>query len=235
MTSITSPTTLRIASYNIRKARGLDQRRDPLRVLNVINALDADVVALQEADLRLGARPAAIPREMITQETDFEVAPISRGDVGLGWHGNAVLVRKGVSVRGVTHLDLPGLEPRGAVRLCLGGPFELDLIATHLGLIRRHRLKQFEAILENVTDKRPTVLIGDFNEWSIRRGMEPLAGRFDVHLPGHSFHARRRIASLDRIALSAGLELRDAGVEEGALARRASDHLPIWGDIAPFP
>ncbi len=227
-----SPKTLRIASYNIRKARGLDQRRDPLRVLNVINGLNADVVALQEADLRLGARPAAIPHDLIACETDFEVVQIARNDVGLGWHGNAVLVRKGISVGEVAHLDLPGLEPRGAVRVGLGGPFDVDLIATHLGLIRRHRLRQLGAILKQVTEDRPTVLIGDFNEWSTRRGMEPLEGRFEVHMPGLSFHARRRVASLDRIALSAGLALQHAGVEQGALARRASDHLPIWGDVA---
>ncbi|SFR52084.1 endonuclease/exonuclease/phosphatase family protein [Litoreibacter janthinus] len=227
-----SPASLRIASYNIRKARGLDQRRNPSRILQVINELQADVVALQEADLRLGARPAAISRGLIERETDFAVAPIARNDVGLGWHGNAVLVRKGISVGKVTHLDLPGLEPRGAVHLALSGPFEVDLIAAHLGLIRRHRVQQFEAILKAVASDRPTVVAGDFNEWSTNRGMEPLAGRFEVHVPGLSFHARRQIASLDRIALSAGLQLRHAGVEEGPLARRASDHLPIWGDIA---
>jgi endonuclease/exonuclease/phosphatase family metal-dependent hydrolase len=228
-----SPPTLRVASYNIRKARGLDQRRNPMRVLKVINGLDADVVALQEADLRLGARPAAIAREMIARETDFEVAPIARNDVALGWHGNAVLVRKGIFVGDVAHLDLPGLEPRGAVRLALSGAFDVDVIAAHLGLIRRHRVQQFETILKQVDQDQPTVLLGDFNEWSTRRGMEPLVGRFEVHIPGQSFHARRQIASLDRIALSRGLELHHAGVEEGPLARRASDHLPIWGDIAP--
>ena len=233
MSRLKSSPTLRVASYNIRKARGLDQRRDPMRILEVINGLEADVVALQEADMRLGARPSALARDLISRETDFEVAPIARNAVALGWHGNAVLVRKGISVGKVTHLDLPGLEPRGAVRLALGGPFELDLIAAHLGLIRRNRVQQFETILKQTDRDRPTVLIGDFNEWSTRRGMEPLAGRFEVHIPGQSFHARRQIASLDRIALSGGLELRSAGVEEGPLARRASDHLPIWGDIAP--
>ena len=61
--------TVRVASYNIRKARGLDQVRAPERILAVINGLNADVVAVQEADHRLGDRPAAIPREMIEKET----------------------------------------------------------------------------------------------------------------------------------------------------------------------
>jgi len=59
---------VRIASYNIRKAVGTDRRRDPARILKVLNRIEADVVMLQEADLRLGPRPAAIPRFLISQE-----------------------------------------------------------------------------------------------------------------------------------------------------------------------
>jgi len=39
--------TVRVASYNIRKARGLDQIRAPERIIEVINGLGADVIALQ--------------------------------------------------------------------------------------------------------------------------------------------------------------------------------------------
>jgi len=62
--------SLRVASYNIRKAKGLDRRRDPGRILKVLNGLDADIITLQEADLRLGARPSALCRDMIEAETD---------------------------------------------------------------------------------------------------------------------------------------------------------------------
>src|SRR6266550_1594563 len=41
-------TTLRIATYNVHKCRGLDGRVRPERIAKVIAALDADVVALQE-------------------------------------------------------------------------------------------------------------------------------------------------------------------------------------------
>jgi endonuclease/exonuclease/phosphatase family metal-dependent hydrolase len=66
-----SQTEIRVASYNIRKARGLDQMRRPERTLEVINQLNADIVVLQEADKRLGMRKPAIPRAMIDRETDF--------------------------------------------------------------------------------------------------------------------------------------------------------------------
>lgn len=222
---------LRIASYNIRKARGLDQRRDPARILHVINGLDADVVALQEADRRLGARPGALCRDLINRETDFNVAPVARNAVSLGWHGNAILLRKGLEAANVSHLDLPGIEPRGAVQLDLVMPFTVSIIAIHLGLLRRSRLQQLRVISKAVGESEHSILAGDFNEWSVTHGFEPLLENFDIHAPGHSFHARRPMAALDRIALSRGLRLQGAGVEQGVLARRASDHLPIWADV----
>ena len=55
--------TIIVASYNMRKAIGLDRRRDPKRVLHVLQEIDADVVALQEADKRFGGRGAAVPHD----------------------------------------------------------------------------------------------------------------------------------------------------------------------------
>ena len=198
-----------------------------MRILTVLNGLDADVIALQEADLRMGARPSALCRNLIAAETDFTVVPIARNDVSLGWHGNAVLVRKGMAHGAVTHIDLPGLEPRGAVRVELDG---FSLVATHLGLMRRHRDRQLRVIAKALQGASRAVVAGDFNEWSPHKGLERLAA-FAVHAPGHSFHAARPVAALDRIAVSSGMDVRDAGVMQEGLARHASDHLPIWADI----
>lgn len=231
MTPLGDRQTLRFASYNIRKAVGLDRRRDPGRILDVLNRLDADVVTLQEADRRLGERPTALPRRLIESETDFELLSVAESDGSIGWHGNAVLLRKGISASKAERLDLPGLEPRGAVR------FELDLgrpvtvIGTHLGLVRRHRRRQLEVLAASIPDEQDALIMGDFNEWSENRGLEALGPVFNILSPGHSFHAARPVAALDRIAHSGGIEVTDAGVEQGTLARRASDHLPIWADF----
>lgn len=222
---------IRIASYNMRKARGLDQQRKPERTCEVINGLAADVIVLQEADKRLGQRPAALPRELIATETDFEPVEVSANGISLGWHGNAILVRKGRVVKDVQRLDLPGLEPRGAVRVTLDIGAGLTLVAAHLGLRRHNRRAQFRAINEATTDATSCVIAGDFNEWSQRRGFEPLGTRFQVHSPGRSFHAKRPIAALDRFAITNDVKLYDAGLEQGQLARIASDHLPIWSEL----
>lgn len=232
MSRIRIPGRLRFASYNIRKARGLDGRRNPGRVLDVVNGLGADVIALQEADKRLGDRPTALPPHMIETETDFDVLPTAPNDVSLGWHGNAVLLRKGLAADGVQRIDLPGLEPRGAVFFELDlGPFSIAIIGAHLGLMRRDRRRQLSNLARHVEHVNDAIILGDFNEWSTRRGLEPLLPKFKVLSPGQSFHAARPVAALDRIAHTGNIIVADAGVEQGKLARQASDHLPIWADM----
>ena len=60
---------IKVASYNMRKGIGLDRRRDPGRVLSVLGELDADIVALQEADRRFGTRASAIPPHMLAEHS----------------------------------------------------------------------------------------------------------------------------------------------------------------------
>jgi len=220
---------LRIASYNIRKARGLDGRRDPGRIIDVLNELDADVITLQEADRRLGDRPAALPKNLIAQATDFDLVPLAGNEVSLGWHGNAVLVRRGIGVSHHAQIALPGAEPRGAVAVTLD--VGLTIIGVHLGLLRNSRRKQLRTIAAHIGAPEKTVVIGDMNEWAATRGFEALQDDFALHSPGRSFHAARPIAAFDRVALSRDLKLMDAGVDQGPLAKRASDHLPIWADV----
>ncbi|WP_169379850.1 endonuclease/exonuclease/phosphatase family protein [Yoonia vestfoldensis] len=132
-----NPQHLRLASYNIRKAKGVDGRYDTGRIVDILARLDTDVVAAKEAAIR-----AAVAR-----------------------------------------------------------------------------------------DRRPTAILGDFNEWSPACGLEPLRADFTVHAPGKSFHAAMPMATVDRIALSRDIALTDGGVVQTPQSLRASDHLPIWGDV----
>ncbi|MGR3463564.1 endonuclease/exonuclease/phosphatase family protein [Limimaricola sp.] len=228
------PGRLRLASYNIRKALGTDRRRNPARICNVIDAMEADIVVLQEADLRLGARPTAIPLTEIAQLGGLRVVDFGQSAKSLGWHGNAMLVRDGIEVGALHRMVLPGFEPRGAIAADLDTPAgPLRVGGLHLGLLRGSRRLQLTHIVDELDrmPARPTVLAGDLNEWSERVGLGRLARRFAIHAPGRSFHARRPVAALDRIAVGAGLVLEDCGVWHAQPAPAASDHLPIWADL----
>lgn len=220
---------LRVVSYNIRKAVGLDWRRSPLRILSVLDQLDPDVALLQECDKRMGSRPTALPRALITQHSGMEVVDLALSDRGIGWHGNAVLVRRGMAVEARMRLSLPGLEPRGAVMVRIGG---IWIVGTHLGLLRRWRQLQMAEILRHLGPVADRALVaGDFNEWSAVQGFEPWASRLGIVAPGLSFHASRPVAALDRFAHGSRVRIARCGVASGGLARIASDHLPIWADV----
>ncbi|MGI9391152.1 MAG: endonuclease/exonuclease/phosphatase family protein [Boseongicola sp.] len=226
-------TELRLASWNIRKCVGLDRRRDPARVARVLAGLDADVVALQEADRRIRRRPAALPNFLIEQETDLRPIDAGGHSGSLGWHGNAVLLKREVSCIERHSLHLPGLEPRGALIADLvREEMNFRIVAVHLGVLRRHRKKQLASIRAHLDtlSPLPTVIMGDFNEWSQFRGFEALDA-FEVHSPGRTYHASRPIASLDRFAVNNGVAVASVSVVENSLTRVASDHLPISAQV----
>lgn len=223
--------TIRLVSYNIRKAVGLDWRRNPNRILDVLTTLDPDVAVLQEADRRIAPRRAAVPRHLIEKETDLRVVELAVNDVSLGWHGNAILVRRGMQVVALDRIELPGLEPRGAVLARLRtADGDVIVVGVHLGLVRTWRRRQLATIRERLDEDESarSVLMGDFNEWSPDSGLEPLADGFDIVSPGKTFHALRPSAALDKFAYGRRISPIAAGVDTSLRARRSSDHLPIW-------
>ena len=227
----------RIATYNLQKCVGLDLRRRPDRSLRVINALQADVVVLQEVDKRLAPRPAALPHDMVEEE-GWHILPFGQPGGSLGWHGNAMLVRDGVQAIETAHIELPGLEPRGAIRADLDTPIgALRVIGLHLGLVRRYRLLQLGAINRALRQlpPMPTVFAGDFNEWGNGTALDAAVKLVRFLPAAASYPAPRPVAPLDRIALSPDLLALSSGVHRGRPAHIASDHLPVWADLAALP
>ena len=227
---------IRVASYNMRKAIGTDRRRRPERTLEVLNELAADVIALQEADRRFGSRASALPLHMIEEHSDYRPVELDTRAGSLGWHGNALLVRKSVEVLEHHLFHLPSLEPRGAVlaEINLDGT-PLRVVGMHLDLSGLWRRRQAHAILSHLRERDgdlPTVLMGDLNEWSSQGGCLRDFAAHHLFAPcGRSFHARRPIAQLDRIMVTPDLEIVGSGAHASATARRASDHLPIWAEL----
>ncbi len=230
---------IKVASYNIHKAVGVDGRRDPERILNVLREIDADIVALQEVDRRLGRRAAVLPRALV-EEHGYDIVHLAMRPDSMGWHGNAILVRRKLAILGAAPMHLPALEPRGAVRAELEcGKARLRIVGMHLDLSGLRRRHQVRAVLDELTQLDPacpTIMLGDFNEWSLRGGsMREFGGAWEVLLPGKSFPSRRPLAPLDRIAFSQGWQVEGHGVHHSALAARASDHLPVWATAQILP
>ena len=229
---------IRVASYNMRKGIGTDRRRSPERTLEVLNELDADVIALQEADRRFGPRTSVLPPHLLEEHSDYKPVAFGARAGSLGWHGNAILVKKRVEITDCCLLHLPALEPRGAVLadVQVDGTL-LRVVGMHLDLSGLWRRRQAHAVLHALDQREgdpATVMMGDLNEWSAQGGcLRDFAAHHDFAECGRSFHVRRPIAKLDRIMVNRQLKVVESGVHTSASARKASDHLPIWAVVAP--
>lgn len=224
---------LTFASYNVHKCVGIDGKFDPERTRAVIAEIDADVIALQEADRRFGDRKGLLDLAALERETGLVPVPLARRRrLGHGWHGNLLLVKAGTA-RDVHQLDLPGLEPRGAVvaelELAHG---TVRVMAAHLGLLRQSRVVQ----LRTITGLLPhdpavaTVLLGDMNEWrrDRRSALVSLAPGFGPVGPAvASFPALYPVFALDRILARPHDIIEGVEAHVTPLSRVASDHLPV--------
>ncbi len=222
---------LTVASYNIHKAVGADRRRDPARTAAVIAEIGADILALQEADMRFGNREGVMDLEALRRDLGLITVPNESIGDAHGFHGNLLLVRNAL-VEVVHHLHLPGFEPRGALMADLqiaGQP--LRVISAHLGLLPRSRARQTRALMDKLAtlDDRPALLMGDLNEWRLDPGssLRPLAARFTGPATVQSYPARYPLFSLDRMMTCPQGELTDLMAHVTPLSRIASDHLPI--------
>jgi endonuclease/exonuclease/phosphatase family metal-dependent hydrolase len=227
---------IKIGSYNIQKAIGVDARRRPERTLKVIQEMDCDVIALQEADKRFGPRESVLNPDMISHYTDYKAVPLAEGNESIGWHGNAILVRNSVEVLTQSRLELPTLEPRGAVMadLLVNGA-SLRVAAMHLSLVGTFRKRQISSLMAQLHAHAydlPTVLLGDLNEWrDTADSLKLFSPHYEVTSPGKSFPAPIPLASLDRIITSSECTIRQSGVHRSSTARIASDHLPVWVEL----
>lgn len=219
---------LSVASYNIHKGVGGDRRRDLDRTAAVIAEIGADIMALQEVDTRFGIRTGLLDLDSIRRDLGLIAVPLAQNGAAHGWHGNLLLVKNAL-IQDIHPLVLPGFEPRGAMVTDLdiaGQP--LRVINTHFGLLPKSRAAQARAIIDKISslDDRPTLLLGDLNEWRGSAAMlKTLGERFQIAPPRPSFPARYPILPFDRIFASNGLG--EMTAHDTALSRRASDHLPI--------
>jgi len=221
---------------------GSDYRRDPHRTISVIREMGADLLALQEVDRRFGDRRGVLDLKSLYNATGLSPVPLTDRitDLAHGWHGNLLLFRN-AEFESARVITLPGLEPRGAIVADLrfaGQP--LRVIAAHLGLLKGSRLSQAHRLAEEIGSDRPTLMMGDLNEWRQGPGcsLMPLKARLRAEDRGYgvpSFPSRRPTFSLDRIIGCTDAEIMDLSPHDTPLARKASDHLPIRANIRLGP
>jgi endonuclease/exonuclease/phosphatase family metal-dependent hydrolase len=240
----------RILTYNVHRCVGGDRRLDVRRVADVIAAEAPDIVALQEVDVgraRTGgtdqAHDLARRLGMVSRfNAAFQVEEEQFGDAILTARPERLI--RAAPLPGYPRI--PRLEPRGAlwVAIDLGAGQEVQVINTHLGLVPREQQLQAAALagedwLGAKARRDPLILLGDFNATPRTLVHRTLAGRLDdAHaLRGESrtrlatFPASLPMLRIDHVFVSAGVRAASLRVVTSALARAASDHLPLVMDF----
>jgi endonuclease/exonuclease/phosphatase family metal-dependent hydrolase len=217
---------MRIATWNLHEAVGVDGRCLPVRIARVLAELDADIVALQEFSPRRSTLDELSAELEHAAGASLVVMPtfLKRGRV----FGNALLCRVPIVSVEARELALERREPRNVIdaRVDWGGR-PLRVLATHLGLRRAERIQQVERLDALLDEDAPTVLLGDFNEWRLHGCLAVIERRL-VRVPAPpTFPSPCPVARLDRLFVSAGLRVSHVRTHRSRSAMVASDHLPL--------
>jgi endonuclease/exonuclease/phosphatase family metal-dependent hydrolase len=231
--------TVRVATYNIHRCRGLDGRTRPDRIAAVLRTINADVIALQEV---VGAGPRGHGH-----------AEELGAALGMGWvmaparhlrghqFGNAVLSRFPITHHLEHDLSWKTCEPRRMQRVDVAADgCTLHVYNVHLGtaiLERRHQAERLAAIVSDRHILGPKVVLGDFNEWM--RGLATTLLSAKLNSVDLRNHLRRRrtypgvfpILHLDHIYYTGKVEIVGIELPRTRMSLVASDHLPLVAEI----
>src|SRR5256885_10400559 len=237
--SQSGPAAVRIATYNVHRARGLDGRTRPERIAAVLRSIDADVVALQEV-VGAGPRGGGHAEEI-------------GAALGMGWvmaparqlrghqFGNAVLSRFPITQHLEHDLSWKTCEPRRLQRVDIAAEgCTLHVYNVHLGTALLERRHQASRLAEIVTDRHvggAKIVLGDFNEWLRGLATKMLSER--MHSVDLRDYLRRRrtypgvfpVLHLDHIYYDGRVEVVKLELPRTRQALMASDHLPLVADL----
>jgi endonuclease/exonuclease/phosphatase family metal-dependent hydrolase len=235
-------------TYNVHRCVGRGGKDSIGEIASLCAEAQADIIAMQELDAPETDSPEHDGQvhhaRDLAAELDMTLLFCRTFRRGVGYYGHALLSRTPLELMRVTTFSAnghPNAEPRGAIwaRTNLGTK-SLDVISTHLGVGRRERQAQSEALVTDWLDSpelgHPVILCGDLNAVPNATTYRRLASRLRdaqrLHgRPKATFPSAFPILRLDHVFVSNDVEVRGVTVPYNSRSRRASDHLPLIVDL----
>lgn len=236
---------LRLVTYNIHKGiGGVDRRYRLDRVAETLRHCQPDIALLQEVD-------DGVPRSRHERQVDLlaEAAGLPflayqhNVSLTLGHYGNAVLSRYPLVAAEDIDLSVPLKKRRRALVVrcrvpVAGHTRSLLVVNVHLGLSSIERQFQLRRLLQRhplaqASRRVPIAIGGDYNDVYGNLGRRVMFphGFASVGQQIRTFPALLPVRPLDRIFYRGSLELVHAYACHNAVARQASDHLPLVADF----
>lgn len=236
---------LRVVSWNIHKAiGGVDRRYDLQRVIDFLGEQEPDIALLQEVAEGMPSSRFHDQAELLKEALKLRHLAYGREHrFKVGGYGNAILSRFPLS--DVHHVDLTigRRKKRGVITARSHVHFDghtrsVVVFNLHLGLAGSERALQLERFLEchpfaGLHARTPIVVGGDLNDlWGSLgpRFLAP-AGFARAGSLSNTFPAMLPLRPLDGIFVRGDLRATTCAPKRNALARAASDHLPLVADL----
>lgn len=245
---------LRVMSYNIHRAIGVDRRFRPERIARIINHHAPDILLLQEVDVGAPrSRNLDLAEELAGQCGYPHYAVGLNVALRQGHYGNATLSRFPIAAQRNLDLTIDDRKARGCLITSLelgdGGP-PLPVFNLHLGLSFSERPRQVGLVVRSpefaaLAPGDRCLVVGDFNDWLNRlapmfteimgfRCATSQDGGFNK--PWLTYPSFSPTGGLDKIFVRGGLEILKRQRCRMQVAKIASDHLPVIADLdCPAP
>ncbi len=243
---------IRVLSYNMHRAIGVDRLFRPERIAKVINHHQADIVLLQEVDVGVPrSRNLDLAKEMA------EAAGYPHYVTGLnvqlrkGKYGNATLSKFPIIQSRNINLTVGKRKARGCqhsiIQINNSNDFSqrIDVFNLHLGLSAQERVRQVGLLIHSkeftsLAPDTPCLIGGDLNDWLTR--LAPIFTdilNFECatnhsrgyHNPYLTYPSFSPTGGLDKIFYRGPIKLLRRKRCWMGTTRLASDHLPV---IAEF-
>lgn len=223
--------TLKLMSYNIKNANGMDNVCNFQRIANVINNASPDVVAIQEVDSMTNRSGQKYVLGEIADRTQMHGYFAPAIDYDGGKYGIGLLTKQ-VPLRLQT-LPLPGREE--ARTLILAEFTDYIYCCTHMSLTEEDRIKSLELVKAFTSSStKPLFLAGDMNAEPESGFIKELQKDFQIlsNPKQHTFPAPDPKETIDYIATlkqnAKGFAVISAKVINEPMA---SDHRPILVEL----
>ena len=223
--------TLKLMSYNIKNANGMDNVCNFQRIANVINNTSPDVVAIQEVDSMTNRSGQKYVLGEIAERTQMYGYFAPAIDYDGGKYGIGLLTKQ-VPLRLQT-LPLPGREE--ARTLILAEFADYIYCCTHMSLTEEDRMKSLELVKAFTSSStKPLFLAGDMNAEPESGFIKKLQKDFQIlsNPKQHTFPAPDPKETIDYIATlkqnAKGFAVISAKVINEPMA---SDHRPILVEL----
>lgn len=245
---------IRMITYNIHRAIGLDRRFRPDRIEQIIREHDPEIVLLQEVDEGVPrSNEQDMAKEMANNLSYPYYAVGHNVSLRKGRYGNATLSRYPIIRERNIDLTVGKRKRRGCQHTTIQVKNDenthllLEVFNLHLGLSVLERQRQAGIILRSkefgeLKTNTACIVAGDFNDWLSRLRVLFVEGLSlqcaTDYTSKNKIKALKTFPSfspqggLDRVYYNNGLTLISAQKCRDPLSRIASDHLPVVVDFS---